>query len=185
MSLLRYLTFGRAVELVADVAAGIACGGILVVVLLQVTSRLLGTPLPWTEEAVRFLFIWMVFLGLAAGFRTVESARVVVFMAMARGVFRHIAVPIYVGSSVIFFLITGWTGITLVRQQIMMNEVAATLPIPMWVIGLVMPVSSVIAILAIIESLRTRRDLIALPEPGLPAGELAHADINMTAKPKS
>ena len=75
---------------------------------------------------------------------------------------------------------TGWTGITLVRQQIMMNEMAATLPLPMWVIGLVMPVSSVIAILAIIDSLRNRRELIALPEPGLPAGEIAHADVNMT-----
>ena len=40
----------------------------------------------------------------------------------------------------------------------------------MWVIGLVMPVSAVLAILAIVESLRTRRDLIALPELGLPAG---------------
>ena len=179
---LHRLTFGRAVELVADGAAGAACGGILLIVLMQVAGRLLGRPLPWTEEAVRFLFVWMVFLGLAAGFRTVELARVVVFMAMARGFFRHIAVPIYVGSSVLFFLITGWTGITLVRQQIMMHETAATLPLPMWTIGLVMPVSSVIAILAIIESLRTRRSLIALPEPGIPAGELAHADVNMTAR---
>ena len=172
--------FSRLVELVADVAAGVACGGILVTVLLQVAGRLLGRPLPWTEETVRFLFIWMVFLGLAAGFRTVESARVVVFLAMGRKLFKHIAVPIYVGSSLGFFLLMGWTGITLVRQQIMMNEVAATLPIPMWVIGLVMPVSSVIAILAIMDSLRTRRDLIALPEPGLPPGELVHADVNMT-----
>lgn len=178
-------SFSRVVELVADVAAGTACGGILVIVLIQVSGRLLGKPLPWTEEAVRFLFIWMVFLGLAAGFRTVESARVVVFMAMARNLFRHIAVPIYVGSSVAFFLVTGWTGITLVRQQMMMNEVAATLPLPMWVIGLVMPVSSAIAILAIIESLRSRRDLIALPEPGLPPGELAHADVSMTARKQS
>jgi C4-dicarboxylate transporter DctQ subunit len=44
-----------------------------------------------------------------------------------------------------------------------------------------MPVSSAVAILAIIDSLRTRRDLIALPEPGLPPGELAYADVNMTA----
>ena len=174
------MSFDRVIELLADVAAGVACGGILITVLLQVSGRLLGRPLPWTEETVRFLFIWMVFLGLAAGFRTVESARVVVFLAMGRRFFRHIAVPIYVISSVGFFLITGWTGITLVRQQIMMNEMAATLPLPMWVIGLVMPISSVIAILAIVDSLRNRRELIALPEPGLPAGEIAHADVNMT-----
>ncbi|UHS64438.1 TRAP transporter small permease (plasmid) [Agrobacterium vaccinii] len=172
---------GTVVKIVADVAAGAACGGVLIVVLLQVIGRLSGHPLPWTEEATRFLFIWMVFLGLAAGFRTVESARVVVFLVMGRRLFQHLAVPLYVGSSVFFFGLMGWTGFTLMRQQIMMNETAATLPIPMWLIGMVMPVSAVIAILAIIDSLRSRRDLIALPELGLPAGEIAHADVSITS----
>ncbi|MCQ4633482.1 MULTISPECIES: TRAP transporter small permease [Shinella] len=172
---------GTFVKIIADVAAGAACAGILVVVLIQVVGRLAGHPFPWTEEATRFLFIWMVFLGLAAGFRTVESARVVIFLVLARRLFQNLAVPIYVLSSVLFFALMGWTGLTLVRQQIMMNETAATLPIPMWVIGMVMPVSAAIAILAIFDSLRRRRDLIALPELGLPAGESAHADISISA----
>lgn len=172
---------GTFVKVIADIAAGVACAGVLIVVLVQVAGRLSGYPLPWTEEATRFLFIWMVFLGLAAGFRTVESARVVVFLVMGRRLFQHLAVPIYVGSSVFFFGLMGWTGYTLMRQQIMMHETAATLPIPMWLIGMVMPVSAIIAILAIIESLRTRRDLIALPELGLPAGEIAHADVSLTS----
>ena len=172
---------GTVVKIIADVAAGVACGGVLIVVLLQVIGRLSGHPLPWTEEATRFLFIWMVFLGLAAGFRTVESARVVIFLVMGRRLFQHLAVPIYVGSSVFFFGLMGWTGFTLMRQQVMMNETAATLPIPMWLIGMVMPVSAAIAILAIIDSLQSRRDLIALPELGLPAGEIAHADVSITS----
>lgn len=174
-------TLGRVVKIVADVAAGAACAGILIVVLIQVIGRLAGHPFPWTEEATRFLFIWMVFLGLAAGFRTVETARVVVFLVLGRRLFHHLAVPIYVISSVLFFVLMGWTGTTLVRQQVMMNETAATLPIPMWFIGMIMPVSAVIAVLAIVESLRSRRELIALPELGLPAGEIAHADVNITA----
>lgn len=178
----RLPTFGMAVRLIADVSAGLACGGILIVVLMQVAGRLLGHPLPWTEEAVRFMFVWMVFLGLAAGFRTVESARVVVFLSLGRRFFRHLAVPIYVGSSVLFFAVMGWTGLTLVRQQIMMSETAATLPMPMWTIGMIMPISAVVAVLAIIDSLRTRRDLIALPEPGLPVGEIAPADLSMGAR---
>lgn len=177
----RGFTLGRLVEVSADWAAGAACGGILIVVLLQVAGRLLGHPLPWTEEATRFLFIWMVFLGLAAGFRTVESARVVVFLAMLPKLSKRVAVPLYVGFSIGFFLLVGWTGITLVDQQIMMNEEAATLPIPMWLIGLVMPVSSLIAILAIIDSVRHRRALIEMPDPGLPPDEFLHADISMTA----
>ena len=95
----------RVVRTLTDVVAGIAAFGILVVVLLQVASRLLGAPIPWTEEATRYLFVWMVFLGLAAGFRTVETARVTVFIALVPRLFGRLAVPIYVGSSVLFFVL--------------------------------------------------------------------------------
>jgi C4-dicarboxylate transporter, DctQ subunit len=159
---------GRFVKLTADFAAGAAAAGILIVVLLQVVTRLIGMPVSWSEEATRYLFVWMVFLGLAAGFRTVESARVVVFIAAVPSLFRGLAVPIYVGSSVLFFVLMGWTGLSLVNQQIMMNEETATLPIPMWVIGLIIPISALLAVLAIFESLKTSRDLIALPEVGVP-----------------
>lgn len=170
-------TFGKAVTMLTDVAAGIAIFGVFIVVLLQVSSRLLGLPVSWTEEAIRYLFVWMIFLGLSAGFRTVETARVTVFIAAMPGVFRRLAVPIYVVSSVLFFILMGWTGISLVKQQLMMNETAATLAVPMWIIGIIMPVSAVLALLAIIESLRTRRDLIALPEDGLPAIRSEDADV--------
>ena len=88
--------FDGVMRALTDVVAGIAAFGILVVVLLQVASRLLGAPVPWTEEATRYLFVWMIFLGLAAGFRTVEAARVTVFIALAPRVFGRLAVPIYV-----------------------------------------------------------------------------------------
>jgi C4-dicarboxylate transporter, DctQ subunit len=169
---------GRFVKLVADFAAGVTAAGILVVVLTQVVSRLVGAPVSWSEEATRYLFVWMVFLGLAAGFRTVESARVTVFIAAIPSLFRRLAVPIYVTSSVLFFALMGWTGMSLVRQQIMMNEETATLAIPMWVIGLVVPISAVIAILAILESLRTSRDLIAIPEiVSVPQVDLDEPDV--------
>ncbi|RJG40714.1 TRAP transporter small permease [Mesorhizobium sp. DCY119] len=174
-------TFGKIVTLFTDVAAGIAVFGVLVVVLLQVSSRLLGVPVSWTEEATRYLFVWMIFLGLSAGFRTVETARVTVFIGAVPRLFRRLAVPIYVISSVLFFILMGWTGITLVKQQLMMNETAATLAIPMWVIGIIMPVSAVLAVLAIIESLRTRRDLIALPEDAFPVIRTEDADVVTSA----
>ena len=73
---------GGALKAATDIAAGIAVVGVLLVVLIQVASRVLGMPVSWTEEATRYLFVWMIFLGLAAGFRTVETARVTVLIAM-------------------------------------------------------------------------------------------------------
>jgi C4-dicarboxylate transporter, DctQ subunit len=168
---------GRFVKILADFSAGLAAAGIIVVVLVQVVSRLIGAPVSWTEEATRFLFVWMVFLGLAAGFRKVESARVLVFIAAMPRAFRRLAVPIYVGFSILFFVLMGWTGIGLVRQQVMMNETAATLAVPMWVIGLIMPISAVVAILAIVESVRTRRELIAVSDAGMPPIHIPEADV--------
>lgn len=168
------------VKVVADFAAGVAACGILIVVLLQVASRILGAPVPWTEEATRYLFVWMIFLGLSAGFRTVETARVTVFLAMLPRVFRILTVPIYVVSSVLFFALMGWTGTQLVRQQYMMNETSATLAVPMWLIGTILPVSAIAAILAIVDSVRSRRALIeavdAIPAELAANDRQTHAD---------
>jgi len=154
-------SLGRAITLLTDCAGGLAAFGILVVVLLQVASRLLSIPVAWTEEATRYLFIWMIFFGIAAGFRAVEMARVTVFLAVLPVSSRRFSVWIYVVSSVLFFILIAWTGVNLVRQQYMMNETAATLMVPMWVIGAVLPISAGLAIFAIIDSLRKRRILIA------------------------
>ncbi|WP_314091876.1 TRAP transporter small permease [Shinella sp. M31] len=174
---------GGALKAATDIAAGIAVVGVLLVVLIQVASRVLGMPVSWTEEATRYLFVWMIFLGLAAGFRTVETARVTVLIAMMPRVVRRLSLPIYVASSVIFFTLTGWTGYHLVQQQFMMNETAATLAVPMWLIGTIMPISAVLAVLGIVESLRTRRDLIELADPaqGMPEFTLAES---ATPKPE-
>jgi C4-dicarboxylate transporter DctQ subunit len=178
--------FDAFLRVVLDVAAGVAMAGVILVVLLQVASRLLGAPVSWTEEATRYLFVWMIFLGIGAGFRTVETARVTVFLDMLSGRFRRISVPIYVASSVIFFALTAWTGWTLAKQQLMMNETAATLVVPMWVIGMVMPISAILAILAIFVSLRTRRKLIELPDLGIPVGQAIDADVNVPdSEPRS
>ena len=168
--------FDAILRILLDGIAGAAMTGIMIVVLLQVASRLLGTPVSWTEEATRYLFVWMIFLGIAAGFRTVETARVTLFIDMMPDLMRRLSVPIYISSSVLFFGLTAWTGWKLARQQYMMNETSATLAVPMWLIGTIMPIAAILAILAIFESLRTRRPQIELTDLGLSPGQKVEAD---------
>lgn len=60
-----------ALHRIADTGAVVSLLGIIAVVTLQVASRfLLDTAPPWTEEAARFLFLYMVGFGLAHGARS-------------------------------------------------------------------------------------------------------------------
>ncbi len=45
--------FRGLLKLTTDVAAGVAVTGVLIVVLIQVASRMLGVPVSWTEEGTR------------------------------------------------------------------------------------------------------------------------------------
>ncbi len=38
-----------------------------IVVLLGIITRLIGSPISWTEEASRLAFVWMIFMGLSYG----------------------------------------------------------------------------------------------------------------------
>lgn len=143
-----------------DGAAGLAAAAIVVVVLIQVVSRLAKTPVSWSEELTRALFIWMVFLGMASSMRSADAARITLLLERVRWL-RPLAMPIYVGGCLAFFALMGWTGANLVSQQMMMNETIATLAWPSWVIGLVMPVSAIVAAIGTLASLRDHLDVIS------------------------
>ena len=47
--------------------------GMIFTILVQIIGRVIGHPFPWTEETSRYLFLWMMFVALAAGFNQAES----------------------------------------------------------------------------------------------------------------
>jgi C4-dicarboxylate transporter DctQ subunit len=147
-----------------DGLCAVAAGGTVLVVLAQVVSRLQGAPLTWSEELTRACFIWMVFMGLASSMRHADAARVSIFMQALPRPLRSLSLPIYVASSIGFFVLMAWTGTNMVRQQVAMHESIATLGWPSWVVGMVMPLSAVIAILCTFASLRDHRAAIALTD---------------------
>lgn len=151
----------RLLLLLTDGVTGLAVAAIVAVVLVQVAGRLLGSPLSWTEELTRALFIWMVFSGIAASVRHADAARVTVFLRYLPGVVRRAALPIYMVCTVGFFALTVWTGWFMVKQQFVMNEQIATLGWPTWVVGLIVPLSAVLSIGSAWQSVRTHRDSLA------------------------
>jgi len=133
---------------------------IFITVIIQIVGRFVGHPASWTEEGTRFLFTWMIFLGVGIGFRRAESARVTVFLNWMPKVMHKIAKWIYTVSSIGFFLFMFFYGLQLVGQQVRMNEMGSALMIPMWIVGICIPISAVLGILGIIESLLFYPELV-------------------------
>jgi TRAP-type C4-dicarboxylate transport system permease small subunit len=144
--------FFRAVNTVFDALAALSTALIFVIVIYQVLGRVLGHPAPWTEEGTRFVFIWMIFLGLGIGFRKGESARVTQFIRWAPQALRRMSKWIYLATSAGFFLFMFITGIQLTGQQIALNELGSALMIPMWIVGISVPVSACLGILGLAEN---------------------------------
>ncbi|WP_314001999.1 TRAP transporter small permease [uncultured Paenibacillus sp.] len=144
----------------SDVIAAMSTASMFMIVIVQIVGRLANQPAPWTEEATRFIFIWMVFLGVAIGFRRAESARVTYFLKLMPRIIQRVGTAVYMLASTGFFIFMFYTGLDIVTQQLNTNEMGSALMIPMWIVGISVPVSSLLAIIGIIESAVYHRELV-------------------------
>lgn len=145
---------------ISDALAALTAVAIFIVVIWQITGRLIGNSAPWTEELTRYIFIWMIFLGIGIGFRKGESARVTVFLNILPKIFKKLSIYFYTGGTILFFLFMLVAGINLIIQQGNMNETSTVLALPMWLIGLSIPVAAVVGILNVFQSLLYDIDLL-------------------------
>lgn len=99
---------------------------------LQVGSRLISTSVPWTEELSRFLFIWTIWLGLAASFRAGAHPSLDILSESASRPLRLFLSVIQVGATLVLFSAVAWFGFKLMRQQVTFGEQSAILKIGMW-----------------------------------------------------
>lgn len=155
-----FATFLKCANRCFDLAAMAATFAIIAIVLIQIGGRLIGNPAAWTEEATRFIFIWMIFLGIGIGFRQAESARVVYFLKWMPAFVRRGSVWLYAVGTTGFFLFMLVTGTQLMLQQLNMNEMGSALMIPMWIVGLSLPVSALAGVIGVVESLLYHRDVL-------------------------
>lgn len=123
----------------------------VVMVAAQVLSRyVLHTSLSHTEELVRYFFVWTTFLGASA--------------ALFRG--RHLSVAgalhfipsrvmkwikLFSGFiTLLFFSLLIVFGLKVVILQIRTGQTTAALGLPMWIIGLAVPVCSFVMVIRIV-----------------------------------
>ncbi len=122
----------------------------VVVIALQVWYRfILNNPLDWSEELGRYLFVWISFLGAAAGVRyQVHLGIDALEKIIGRDAFRYVLVLINIVIQIflLFIIYWGFTLLTVVRFQ-----TSPSMLIPMTYPYAAVPVG---AIFMLINSLR-------------------------------
>lgn len=119
---------------------------ILVVMILQVAFRyVLNSPLTWTEELARILYIWACYLGAPVALRRGNHVTIV-FVAerLPKVLARFVGLGIQ-GMSLVFFLALAILGAILAAKSHSIE--AITLPIPWSLIYAAAPLSAVLMIL--------------------------------------
>lgn len=111
---------------------------LVIVVFLQVVSRTIGIAIPWTEEAARFTFIWLVFLG---GTITVAKGMNMTFDLIIDSLPDRLWKPAFIVLtliSVAFLAIIIVSGFQLAIMN--MGQLSSVLRIPMGYVYIAIPI---------------------------------------------
>jgi TRAP-type C4-dicarboxylate transport system permease small subunit len=118
----------------------------VVLIFMQIVSRsVLGITFSWPEEASRFLFIWVVFLGVGFAFQYGANISVEVLVERLPMKWRKFSQIIVLLLCSFFLLILTFQGIDLMSRA--MQQMSPSLGIPMGYVYLAIPVSGVLQIL--------------------------------------
>lgn len=117
-----------------------------VVMFLQITMRTLGMQsFKWSEEVLRYMYIWIVFIGLPVAIYSNDLTRfdLIQRRLSPMGVKILETVLIAVMMLILFFMVQG--AFTLIKFQ--MRQMMTSLNIPMGIIYLCLPISGIASLL--------------------------------------
>ena len=137
-----------------ELALGGLCLAILfIVVLIGIGSRLMNINAAWYEETTRVFFLWMMWIGVGAGFNHSESSRVTVLVKALPKSLQKVCYVLYYVFCFALFAIIIWFGFRSAMQQAKMGEMGSALRIPMWIVGIAVPVGGIFGFLGTLNTL--------------------------------
>ena len=164
--------FGAA-EKIEMALGGFSLAALFVVVLIGIGSRLMGVNAAWYEETTRVFFLWMMWIGVGAGFNHSESSRVTVLVNKLPEILQKVCHALYYILNLVLFTVLIVFGFRLAIQQFNMNEMGSALRIPMWIVGVCVPVGSIFGFIGVLNTMFFERWRLKTTAEQLEADELA------------
>lgn len=107
----------------------VALSLIVLLVFANVVLRLFDTTLPWAGELSRYLFVWMVYLGISYCIREKRHLRVTVFVKMLPAVWEKVAVVISDLVFLIYSVLVASYGYLILMEAIERGKIAPAMEI--------------------------------------------------------
>ena len=155
------------------IVGGISLAALCIVVMIGIISRLINIPAAWYEETTRVFFLWMMWVGVGSGFNHSESSRVTVFVNMMPKLVQKICHALYYVLNLLMFAVLIVFGFRLAMQQFSMGEMGSALRIPMWIVGICVPIGSIFGFLGVINTMLFEPWRLQTTAEQLEADELA------------
>ncbi|MDO6732383.1 TRAP transporter small permease [Marinovum sp. 2_MG-2023] len=100
-------------------------------IFVQVIMRyVFENSLVWSEELVRWLFIWTIWVGIAYAFRSGDHIRITMLSDRLSSRARHWLEKIICGAMIAFFLWIGWLGVQQATSPIVARQSSVVLHWP-------------------------------------------------------
>lgn len=120
----------------------------VVVVFAQVVTRyVFHSPLAWSEELARYMFIWLVWIGAAYATKMRKNIIIDVVASKFKGATKLISEIINFVLFVVLMLFMLWTTSTVMMQVYESNSIGTGTHLPMWIVWLSLPLSMALNLL--------------------------------------
>ena len=152
------------IRLLVRLEAGLCLGlmvALLALLFLQVVGRLTPWALAWTEEVSRYVFIWIVLFGASRAVRTGDHVALTLLDSRLTGRARATLRVLTAVACAGFGLLLVVLGARQVAAQYIGQNIAYSVPLPLWIVWLGIPLSFALfsgwAFLGVLTALREWR----------------------------
>ncbi|GAB7054419.1 MULTISPECIES: TRAP transporter small permease [Paenibacillus] len=111
----------------------------------------LNHPIFWADELSLYLFCWITFLGASLGVKRADMAAVTFLIDRLSPKFRLITDIFIHLCTLLFAAVIGYYSILWVKSPSVVNQLSATIPINLWILYSVVPISMLCIIVFTID----------------------------------
>ena len=140
---------------------------------LQVFMRyVMQNSLSWSEELSRYLFVWLIYIGISYGAKIMRHIKIDASLYMFPKKWRSYVVIVGDFLFFVFCLIVVTYSVFLVQRQIMLSQTSPAIGMPMWILYAAPGVGFTLTALRQIQTIIYRFNLFKKNENYDPSEEL-------------